>query len=82
MSNTFFQGGEKLCREVFSHPGPKSQTFTVSIGLRQGCVPSPLLLAVCMNWIDSHNRAEVITESESTPTSLGLHLFCRSRNYE
>ena len=36
----------------------KSRQFTVVVGLRQGCVLSPLLFIVYMNGIDSHSRVE------------------------
>ena len=38
--------------------GKKSKPFQVGIGLRQGCVLSPLLFIVYMNWIDMHSRVD------------------------
>jgi len=38
--------------------GVKSQPFTFSVGLRQGCVLSPHLFIVYRNLIDSHSRVE------------------------
>ena len=42
--------------------GNKSNPFTVGVGLRQGCVLSPLLFIIFMDWIDRHSRgAECVT---------------------
>ena len=38
--------------------GVMSQPFTVTVGLRQGCVLSPLFFIVYMNWVDSHCRVD------------------------
>ena len=38
--------------------GVKSQLFTVGVGLRQECVPSPLRFIAFMNWIGSHSRVD------------------------
>jgi len=41
-----------LCVRV---DGVESQPFTVGLGLRQGCVPSPLFIFY-MDWIDCQSR--------------------------
>ena len=38
--------------------GKQSKPFHVSFGLRQGCVLSPLLYIVYMNWIDKCSEAD------------------------
>ena len=38
--------------------GKQSKSFQVSVGLRQGCVLSPLLFIVYMNWIDKCSQAD------------------------
>ena len=38
--------------------GVKSQPFTLGVGLRQGCVLSPLPFVVYMNSMDSHSRVD------------------------
>ena len=44
----------KLCVRV---NGKQSKPFHVGVGLRQGCVLSPLLFTVYMNWIDKCSQA-------------------------
>jgi len=47
------------CSEVFVRVGGvKSQPFTVDVGFWQGCVLSPPLFIVYMNWIDSNSRVD------------------------
>jgi len=38
--------------------GVKSQPFIVGAGLRQGCVLSPFLFILRLNWIDTHRRVD------------------------
>ena|SRR5688572_24975606 len=46
--------------------GSKSRPFTVGVGLRQGCVLSPLLFITFMDWIDRRSRGdECVTLGES-----------------
>ena len=37
--------------------GKQSKPFYVDVGLREGCVLSPLLFIVYMNWIDKYSQA-------------------------
>ena len=45
----------KVCVRVSSN---KSKSFNVGVGLRQGCVLSPLLFIVYMNWIDRLSQVD------------------------
>ena len=45
----------KVCVCVSSN---KSKPFNVSVGLRQGCVLSPLLFIVYMNWIEKQSQVD------------------------
>ena len=38
--------------------GKQSKPFHVGVGLRQGCVLSPLVFIVYMNWIDKYSQAD------------------------
>ena len=38
--------------------GKKSKPFHVGVGLRQGCVLSPIFFIVYMNWIDKRSQAD------------------------
>ena len=38
--------------------GKQSKPFYMGVGLRQGCVLSPLLFSVYMNWIDKCSQAD------------------------
>ena len=38
--------------------GKQSKPFHVGVGLRQGCVLSPLFFIVYMNWIDKYSQAD------------------------
>ena len=38
--------------------GKQSKPFHVGVGLRQGCVLSPLVFIVYMNWIDKCSQAD------------------------
>ena len=38
--------------------GKHSKPFHVGVGLRQGCVLSPLVYIVYMNWIDKYSQAD------------------------
>ena len=38
--------------------GKQSKLFQVGVGLRQGCVLSPLLFIVYMHWIDKCSQAD------------------------
>ena len=51
---SFYQQSE-VCVRV---NGKRSQPFNVGVGLRQGCVLSPLLFIVYMNWIDKRSRVD------------------------
>ena len=48
------------CRPVvcFRVNSKQSKPFHVGVELRQGCVLSPLLLIVYMNWIDKYSQAD------------------------
>ena len=48
-------------RFVFRVNSKQSKPFHVDIGLRQGCVLSPLLFIVYMDWIDKCNQADECT---------------------
>ena len=47
--------GPEVCVQV---NGKQSKPFNVGIGLRQGCILSPLLFIVYMNWIDKCSQAD------------------------
>ena len=36
----------------------QSKSFHVGVGLRQGCVLSPLLFIICMNWMDKLSQID------------------------
>ena len=38
--------------------GKQSKLFHVAVGLRQGCVLSPLLFIIYMNWMDKFSRTD------------------------
>ena len=48
-------GRPKVCVRV---NGKQSKPFHVGVGLQQGCVLSPLLFIVYMNWIDKRSQAD------------------------
>ena len=62
------------CSEVCVRvDGMKSRPFTVGVGLRQGCVLSPLLFITFMDWIDRRSRGdECVTIGNS---NIGRLLF-------
>ncbi|MHB9337741.1 RNA-directed DNA polymerase, partial [Fusobacterium pseudoperiodonticum] len=73
----------KVCVRV---NGIKSRSFTVGVGLRQGCVLSPLLFIIYMNWIDMRSRGGVGVEVGNCRVSHLLFaddmvLLCSSKNH-
>jgi len=46
-----------LLRSCVRVGGVKPQSFTVGVGLRQGCVLSQLIFIVYMNWLHLLNKA-------------------------
>ena len=54
-ANKSFYCRPEVCVRV---NGKQSKPFHVGIGLRQGCVLSPLLFIVYMNWIDKCSQAD------------------------
>ena len=51
----WFYSRPEVCVRV---NGKQSKPFHVGVGLRQGCVLSPLLFIVYMNWIDKCSQAD------------------------
>ena len=51
-------GGTVITLNAIRVNGKQSKPFHVGVGLRQGCVLSPLLFIVYMNWIDKCSQAD------------------------